>query len=105
MIEVVNVNTAQCKYTYIGRSKRFGTSPLGNPYRIGRDGDREAVIAQYRRWLWAVIQREEGPAYDELLRLVDISASSNLVLGCHCAPKACHGDVIKAAIEWLKQQS
>ena len=32
---------------YVGRP-----SPLGNPYAIGRDGDRAAVVARYRRWLW-----------------------------------------------------
>ena len=31
---------------YIGRGSRWG-----NPFRIGQDGDRAAVIAKYERWL------------------------------------------------------
>jgi Domain of unknown function (DUF4326) len=31
---------------YIGRGSKWG-----NPFRIGPDGDRVAVIAQYERWL------------------------------------------------------
>jgi hypothetical protein len=41
---------------YVGRP-----SPLGNPYLLGRDGNREEVIAQYRRWLWAQLQSPGSP--------------------------------------------
>ena len=36
---------------YVGRP-----SPLGNPFVLGRDGNREEVIAEYRHWLWAQMQ-------------------------------------------------
>jgi hypothetical protein len=56
----------------------------GNPFAIGRDGTREQVIAKYREWIMddAVMLR----AVREKLR--------GKVLGCWCAPKACHGDVL-----------
>lgn len=64
---------------YIGRP-----SVWGNPFKIGPDGDREAVIAKYRAWLLsqpALVER----AQREL---------AGKTLGCWCAPNACHGDVL-----------
>jgi len=42
---------------YIGRGSKWG-----NPFRIGPDGDRAAVIAKYQRWLADQYQllRERG---------------------------------------------
>ena len=54
----------------------------GNPFKIGRDGTREEVIAKFRAWLpkqpWRMAHLEE-------LR--------GARLGCVCKPKPCHGDV------------
>jgi Domain of unknown function (DUF4326) len=63
---------------YIGRP-----GPWGNPYAIGRDGDRAGVIALYERHLLA--------RPDLLARLPELRGR---VLGCWCAPQACHGDVL-----------
>lgn len=59
---------------YIGRGSR-----CGNPFRIGQDSDRAAVIAKYERWL--------ADQY-HLLRALDELRGHNLV--CFCAPRACH---------------
>ena len=64
---------------YIGRG-----SAWGNPFVIGKDGDREYVIAQYRKYAGARLKAEP----DWLLPLKD----KDLV--CFCAPLACHGDVL-----------
>jgi len=64
---------------YVGRPSHFG-----NPFVIGRDGDRAEVIARYEAWLLerpALVERAKG----EL-------AGHDLV--CWCAPHACHGDVL-----------
>jgi hypothetical protein len=63
---------------YIGRGGKWG-----NPFRIGRDGDRAAVIARHAAWLGE--QRE-------LLRSLDELRGRDLV--CYCAPLACHGDLL-----------
>ena len=65
----------------------------GNPFRIGQDGDRGAVIEKYRRWLWRKIQREEVNLYE----LADLHGCE---LGCHCHPIPCHGDVLARAAAW-----
>lgn len=61
---------------YIGRG-----SPWGNPFKIGRDGDRSEVIERYK-W-WFVQQPGKMQAARTELR--------GRILGCYCSPLACHG--------------
>jgi hypothetical protein len=63
---------------YIGRPYRFG-----NPFVIGKDGNRDEVIEKYRDWL---MNRPD--------LLKDIPTLKGKVLGCWCAPKRCHGDIL-----------
>jgi hypothetical protein len=67
---------------------------FGNPFVIGQDGDRAAVIALYRRWLFDRIRADQEFA-DKVraLRGKDVC--------CCCAPAVCHGDILLAAAEWL----
>ncbi len=64
---------------YIGRPSKWG-----NPFRIGLDGSRRQVVEKYRSWLLA------RPNLVETAR----SELAGKVLGCWCAPQACHGDVL-----------
>lgn len=64
---------------YIGRPSKWG-----NPFVIGRDGSRDEVIARYREWL-----TRDRP--DLVKGLGELRGK---VLGCFCAPRACHGDVL-----------
>ncbi|MDJ0276274.1 DUF4326 domain-containing protein [Sphingomonas sp. 2R-10] len=66
---------------YIGRGSKWG-----NPFVIGRDGNRAEVIAKYGRWL---------RTQHQLLRALDELRGRDLV--CFCAPLACHGDLLR----WL----
>lgn len=63
---------------YVGRGSKWG-----NPFRIGVDGDRTAVIAKHERWL---------ADQHQLLRALDELRGRDLV--CFCAPKPCHGDIL-----------
>jgi hypothetical protein len=98
MIYVVNKRDFQGDGVYIGRP-----GVLGNPYVIGKDGDRDEVIEKYREWLWNRYQ-EKRRVYEELLRLSEIAKKRDLLLVCWCKPKACHGDVIKRCIEWMMKK-
>ena len=71
---------------YIGRG-----SPLGNPYIIGKDGDRETVIAKYKDYL---VQQISVDNQEIITALRDIKRDHNARLGCYCKPLSCHGDVI-----------
>ena len=98
MIKVINKHAADRTVdsltgTYIGRP-----SPLGNPFIIGKDGDRTEVISKYKRWLLLQLARP-SKAKDELNRLIELyNERKELVLICWCAPAPCHGDVIREFI-------
>lgn len=71
---------------YCGRGSRnrgLPRSKWANPFRIGRDGTREQVIAKHKRWL---------PSQPQLLAALEELRGQTL--GCHCAPKACHCDTL-----------
>lgn len=65
---------------YIGRPSKWG-----NPFKSGRDGTREEVIEKYAEYL----------SQNEYL-LSCLHELKGKTLGCWCAPKACHGDVLAA---------
>ena len=72
--DVIPVNAV-----YIGRGSKWG-----NPFVIGRDGDRDDVIDLY---------------YDYLMDTPELlSATKTELRGkdlvCFCKPKACHGDIL-----------
>jgi hypothetical protein len=81
---------------YVGRP-----SPLGNPYALGRDGNREQVIAKYRRWLWARLQEHDSPQEQGLRRLLSLAVAGKLELLCWCHPLPCHAEVVRSALLWL----
>lgn len=57
----------------------------GNPFVIGRDGDRAMVIAKHAAWIRT--QPDLMAALPEL---------RGKVLACWCAPEACHGHTLAA---------
>lgn len=96
MIYIVNKKNYTRKGEYVGRP-----DILGNPFKIGIDGNREYVVnVLYRKWLWE--QMNHNPkVYDELERLAGIARESDLVLICWCDPALCHASMVKKAIEWI----
>jgi hypothetical protein len=59
---------------------------FGNPFQVGRDGNRDEVIAKYEDWLM-----HSPTAAPVRRRLPELRGK---ILGCHCKPAACHGDVL-----------
>lgn len=83
---VANIHRGQRYDVYVGRP-RAGSSaasaPWGNPFVLGKDGNRDEVIRKYREWL---------PTQLHLMaRLPELAGK---VLGCFCAPAPCHADVL-----------
>lgn len=79
---VVNVKRENCE-VFIGRPSKWG-----NPFKIGRDGDRAEVIAKFEDWISGQTQ---------LLR--DLGELRGKTLGCYCAPEPCHGDVLARLVD------
>lgn len=68
---------------YVGRPSKWG-----NPYAIGRDGDRSDVIRKYEALLARKLEKDP----EALARLRAELRGKDLV--CWCAPYACHADVL-----------
>lgn len=79
---------------YVGRP-----SPLGNPYPMRSERDRDRVCDLYKHWFNDKVARNDPGVMRELERLQMLHAHGDLVLGCFCAPKRCHADTIKAWLE------
>jgi Domain of unknown function (DUF4326) len=59
----------------------------GNPFVLGRDGNRGTVIGRYEKHL---------ACSDSLLG--SLKELSGKALGCWCAPLRCHGDVLEGIL-------
>lgn len=81
------VNKRKSRYdVYIGRPSIFG-----NPYPITKKVNREESIKLFKDYFDERIERD-STFKASILKL------QGRKLGCFCAPKACHGDII---IDWL----
>ena len=69
----------------------------GNPFVIGRGGDRGQVIARFRADLWRRI-RTGG------IKLRALAAPHGRDLACHCSPDPCHGEVLARAAGWTRRR-
>lgn len=67
---------------YIGRP-----SPFGNPYVIGKHGDRAEVLRKFRTYFYDRLQKDpQWKAKVEKLK--------GATLLCYCFPEKCHGMII-----------
>jgi uncharacterized protein DUF4326 len=85
---------------YVGREMPYlglAGSVLGN--RCG-GRTREERIANFRRDLWGKMKRREKE-YWELKRIAELALHEDIILICWCAPKPCHAEVIRDAVEFL----
>lgn len=72
------IDQLQSQAVYIGRGSKWG-----NPFIIGKDGDREEVIIKYAERL-----------LNDTSLLGAIGELTGKYLVCFCAPEPCHGDVL-----------
>jgi len=78
-------------------------TPLGNPYRLIKEEEREQVVTRYATWLEREVRRgnpEVIRALEELYR--SLKRRGEVMLICFCAPRRCHGEVIA---EHLKRRA
>jgi Domain of unknown function (DUF4326) len=80
---VANMKTDHALIAWAKQNGRFARidrqSEFGNPFVVGRDGDRAAVIAKH-----AELVRRDG---------VDVTPLRGMVCACWCHPEPCHGDL------------
>ena len=85
--EVVSIATSDYD-VYIGRPSKWG-----NPFVIGTHGTRSEVIRMYAEYV---------RGNSELMAAIGELRGKRL--GCHCSPKACHGDVLVEILEQLDRE-
>lgn len=73
-------------------------SPLGNPFFMKYESERDLVCEKYKEWFHeelfdSVIQAELAILYDLLVKY------GKLNLFCWCFPKRCHAETIKKYLE------
>ena len=88
-MKVVNARSGERFDIFIGRPSKWG-----NPFSVEKYG-RTECIRLYKQALW---QKMKDPVY----RAMILRELDGKVLQCFCAQLPCHGDVLIAAIEWLK---
>lgn len=88
---------------YIGRAgvvfidkQRFPkySSNFANPYKIGKDGNRDEVINKYKNYIKDKIKNDKS-LEQELINMKEKN------LGCWCYPEPCHGNVLLELINEL----
>lgn len=103
MIRVINRNFADKTLISIGINI-MSPNLLGNPYRLGKDGDRVQVARLHKRYLWNEIKRNTAIA-KELWRLARLhKLGGEVIFVCCCKPHPCHGDNLAAAVRWMAEQ-
>ena len=102
-----------------------GHSALGNPFVLGSEADRDAACAAYdlllaealelesarevmgwsaaaigavRGFTGEVMGWDRAAAADEMWRLRLIAGRGALRLDCHCCPRRCHGESVRARL-------
>lgn len=82
---------------YIGRFNHnfnLSASIFANPFPVRKPEDRGSSIESYRQWLWQQVMERK-------ITKKDLLALNNKKLVCYCKPKACHGDVVQALVNYI----
>lgn len=73
---------------YIGRPSKWG-----NPFEIGKDGDRLEVVKKYGVWFMTT---------NLINSLHELKGKK---LGCFCKPLLCHGDFLVSLLVLLEMEA
>jgi hypothetical protein len=106
MIKVVNLRLENYS-VYIGRTGHGQDGSLGNPVAIGKacpvcgqiHMDSGSTLPCYKKYLWKRVHTDKA-FYEKLKELEKRHKDGeNVIFGCFCHPKPCHGNIVKAYIE------
>jgi len=99
--EVVNLSRTRDYDILIDRTTKWG-----NPYIMGKDGNRDEVCDKHEKWLmqWVLHKKEiiiRGLSNKWVIEHLD--ELEGLIIACHCYPKRCHGDtLVKLFVRGIK---
>ena len=102
VVHIKNVSLESDDVVYIGRSGKGQDGYFGNDHPIGKCRicntvhDRAGSIRAYKAYFWRRVNED-----DQFFQRVMLLEGKQLA--CFCKPKACHGDVIVAFLEWTEK--
>jgi hypothetical protein len=86
------------------------STPLGNPFVLSKTQTREIVCGKYKDYLYKKIKERDKQICDCLLKIYYDALNDNddkkeITLGCWCAPKQCHGEIIAEVINKMIERN
>ena len=88
-------------HIYCGRG-----SPMGNPFPMNDEKDRDEVCDQYAAYFARKIEAGDDIHFMDGLQLIyEQAAEGDVNLGCFCAPKRCHTETVKNYIEFMLERN
>lgn len=101
MLEIMNLKYNKPKFEYDFLIDR--TTPLGNPYFMNGEKNRNIVCDRYEEWFNKRLNSYDESFWQYLNQIITAYKNSNQVrLFCWCSPKRCHGETIKKFLEKIK---
>lgn len=99
VVNIRNIDKNDPDVVYIGRGSIWGNpfSHKSGTKALYKVESVAVAIQRYREYLWTAIK--EGRITKEMLKALDGKR-----LACYCAPNPCHGNIIKRAVQWAKEQ-
>lgn len=96
------IPNGDASYVYIGRPKGGAPLGLGNPFKVGQGYKQGEAVVAFKEHVSTEWINPYSPLRQNIIALAKRSlAGEDIKLVCWCKPKACHGDVIKEAIDNL----
>jgi hypothetical protein len=91
-----NVYIARGGVVYID-NQRFPkySSKFANPFKIGKNGNREEVIDKYKKYIIELLDKNQIMRQE----LLEMEGKN---LGCWCHPEPCHGNILLELIQKYK---
>jgi Domain of unknown function (DUF4326) len=67
------------------------SSPLGNPFKMYNESQRESVCDQFEAYFEEQISAGNEVILNELRKIKELSKDKPIFkIGCHCTPRRCH---------------
>ena len=100
MINILNLRSGKPKHPWEFKVDR--SSPLGNPYNMLHESERDIVCDKYRKWFYTYTHDDSFFAYLKLM-VNSYKKYKKLNLFCWCHPERCHAETIKEYLKTIKE--
>lgn len=94
-IYILNLKNEKPRYPFDFKVDR--TTPLGSPFYLKTEKDRDLICDRYEEYFPTLIQKKEAKEYfDKIIQ--SYKQNGRVRLFCWCVPKRCHAFTIKREI-------